>query len=54
MFYAGVTDVDVALTTAERLGGRRLLGPALNAKGGVIVGHFEDPAGNVVGVAAPA
>jgi predicted enzyme related to lactoylglutathione lyase len=54
MFYVGVTDVEAALAEAERLGGRRLLGPALNAGGGVVVGHFTDPTGNVVGVAAPA
>jgi predicted enzyme related to lactoylglutathione lyase len=53
MFYVGVTDVESALAEAERLGGRRLLGPAVNP-GGVVVGHFSDPAGNVVGVAAPA
>jgi predicted enzyme related to lactoylglutathione lyase len=54
MFYVGVEDVEEALAAAVRLGGRRLLGPVLNAAGGVVVGHLEDPAGNVLGVAAPA
>lgn len=54
MFYVGVDDVEDALAAAVRLGGRRLLGPALNEKGGVVVGHLEDPAGHVIGVAAAA
>jgi predicted enzyme related to lactoylglutathione lyase len=53
VFYVGVSDVELALAEAERLGGRRLLGPAVNAAGGVVVGHLADPAGNRVGVAAP-
>ncbi len=54
MFYVGVPDVEEALAEAVRLGGERILGPALNAQGGVIVGHVRDPAGNVIGLAAPA
>jgi len=54
LFYVGVPDVEQALAHAERLGGRRLLGPVLNAAGGVVVGHLADPAGNRIGVAAPA
>jgi predicted enzyme related to lactoylglutathione lyase len=34
---------------AEALGGKRILGPACNEAGGVVVGHFNDPAGNKVG-----
>jgi predicted enzyme related to lactoylglutathione lyase len=54
LFYVGVPDVERALAEAERLGGRRLLGPVVNTGGGVVVGHLADPAGNRVGVAAPA
>lgn len=54
MFYVGVGDVESALAEAVSLGGERLIGPVLNREGGVVVGHFRDPAGNVVGVAAPA
>ena len=54
LFYVGVPDVEQALAHAERLGGRRLLGPVLNAAGGVVVGHLADPAGNRIGVAAAA
>ncbi|WP_223694952.1 VOC family protein [Leifsonia poae] len=52
-FYVGVADVEAALADAERLGGLRVLGPAVNAAGGVVVGHFRDPAGNLIGVAGP-
>jgi predicted enzyme related to lactoylglutathione lyase len=52
MFYVGVDDVERALTDAERLGGRRVLGPATSPSG-LVVGHFEDPEGNLVGVAGP-
>lgn len=53
VFYVGVEDVEAALAAAERLGGTRVLGPASNEAGGVVVGHFTDPAGNLVGVAGP-
>lgn len=53
-FYVGVSDVERALQEAERLGGTRVLGPARNDAGGVVVGHFTDPAGNLIGVAGPA
>jgi predicted enzyme related to lactoylglutathione lyase len=45
--------VEAALRDAERLGGRRILGPVRNEGTGVVVGHFTDPAGNLVGVAGP-
>jgi predicted enzyme related to lactoylglutathione lyase len=54
IFYVGVADVPLALTEAERLGGTIVLGPQRNEGGGVVVGHFRDPAGNLVGVAGPA
>jgi len=53
LFYVGVEDVASALSAAERLGGSRVLGPAHNEEGQVTVGHFRDPAGNLVGVAGP-
>ncbi|MGI8687312.1 MAG: VOC family protein [Thermomicrobiales bacterium] len=53
IFYVGVPDVEAALTQAERLGGTRLMGPEKNPDGGVVVGHFRDPEGNVLGVAGP-
>jgi predicted enzyme related to lactoylglutathione lyase len=54
IFYVAVPDVETALQSAVRLGGKRVLGPARNEGGGVVVGHFTDPAGNLVGVAGPA
>jgi uncharacterized protein len=51
MFYVGVLDVEAALQKAERLGGTRTLGPA-QAPTGLVVGHFTDPEGNLIGVAA--
>lgn len=54
IFYVGVRDVEAALQEAERLGGTRVLGPARNEDGGVVVGHFTDPEGNLIGVAGSA
>ncbi len=54
IFYVGVPDVEAALQKAERLGGTRLMGPEKNLEGGVVVGHFKDPEGNLIGVAGPA
>ncbi len=53
VFYVGVPDVETALWHAERLGGTRLMGPATNVNGGVVVGQFRDPEGNLIGVAGP-
>jgi len=50
VFYVGVPDVEAALRKAESLGGTRRLGPA-RAPTGLVVGHFADPEGNVIGVA---
>jgi uncharacterized protein len=50
IFYVGVPDVEAALRKAERLGGTRRLGPA-RAPTGLVVGHFTDPDGNLIGVA---
>jgi hypothetical protein len=53
MFYVGVADVEAALQRAERLGGKRVMGPE-RAPTGLVVGHFTDPEGNLVGVAGAA
>lgn len=53
IFYVGVSDVEEALRKAESLGGTRVMGPARNDGGGVVVGHFSDPESNVIGVAGP-
>ena len=53
IFYVGVPDVEAALQQAEALGGKRELGPE-RAPTGLVVGHFTDPEGNLIGVAGPA
>jgi predicted enzyme related to lactoylglutathione lyase len=53
VFYVGVPDVEAALRKAESLGGRRLMGP-VKAPSGLVVGHFADPEGNLIGVAGGA
>lgn len=53
VFYVGVDDVAAALERAEELGGTVVLAPQRNEGGAVTVGHFRDPAGNLVGVAGP-
>lgn len=51
--YVGVPDVEASLQEAERLGGRREMGPA-KAPSGLVVGHFTDPEGNLIGLAGVA
>ncbi len=53
IFYIGVPDVEAALQKAESLGGKRLMGPAKNPNGKLVVGHFADPEGNLIGIAGP-
>jgi uncharacterized protein len=48
--YVGVPDVEAALTRAEELGGQRVLGP-VTSPSGLVVGHFRDPEGTLLGVA---
>jgi predicted enzyme related to lactoylglutathione lyase len=48
-FYVEVPDVEAALKQAEGLGGTRLLGPD-QVPGGPVIGLFNDPEGNTVGV----
>jgi predicted enzyme related to lactoylglutathione lyase len=52
-FYVGVPDVEAALKQAESLGGTRRMGPE-QAPTGLVVGHFTDPEGNLIGLAATA
>ena len=52
IFYVGVPDVEAALRSAERLGGARRMGPEQAPGGDLVVGHFTDPEGNVIGLAA--
>jgi uncharacterized protein len=53
IFYVGVPDVEAALQRAEHLGGTRRLGPE-QSPSGLVIGHFTDPEGNLIGVAGPA
>jgi uncharacterized protein len=53
LFYVGVPDVEAALEKAETLGGKRLMGPESGPGGGLVVGHFSDPEGNLIGLAGP-
>ena len=53
VLYVGVPDVAAALADAERLGGVRVMGPAQNPNGQLVVAHFTDPEGNLIGLAGP-
>lgn len=50
LFYVGVPNVEAALKKAERLGGKRLMGPE-GAPGTLVVGQFTDPEGHLIGLA---
>jgi uncharacterized protein len=54
LFYVAVPNVEAALREAERLGGTREMGPERAPGAGLVVGHFRDPEGNLVGVAGGA
>jgi predicted enzyme related to lactoylglutathione lyase len=49
-FYVEVPDVDAALTKAEGLGGKRVSGPDEVPGAGVVLGHFSDPEGHMIGL----
>jgi predicted enzyme related to lactoylglutathione lyase len=53
IFYVGVPDIEAALQKAESLGGTRKMGPEQTPTG-LVVGHFTDPEGNLIGLAATA
>lgn len=48
-FYVDVDDVEAALTKAEGLGGRRVMGPE-KVMDRLEVGLFTDPEGHLIGV----
>jgi predicted enzyme related to lactoylglutathione lyase len=52
-FYVGVPDVEAALRRAERLGGTRRMGPDRAPGRDLVVAHFTDPEGNLIGLAGP-
>jgi len=52
-FYVEVPDVEAALVKAEGLGGSRRFGPEKIMEG-VVLGHFADPEGHVIGLVASA
>jgi uncharacterized protein len=54
MFYVGVPNVEAALKKAESLGGTRRMGPEKNPGADLVVGHFTDPEGHLIGLAGPA
>jgi len=53
VFYVGVKDVKAALQRAESLGGKIVMGPVERPGGGLVVAHFMDPEGNLIGLAGP-
>jgi predicted enzyme related to lactoylglutathione lyase len=53
LFYVSVPDVGAALEQAERLGGKREMGPE-GTPGRLVVGRFTDPEGHLIGLAGPA
>lgn len=54
VFYVGVPNVEAALQKAETLGGKRQLGPERAPGRDLVVAHFTDPEGNLIGLAGPA
>jgi predicted enzyme related to lactoylglutathione lyase len=50
-FYVQVPDVEAALANAERLGGKRLMGPE-QITPDTLIGQFSDPEGHLIGVIA--
>lgn len=54
IFYVDVPDVEAALQKAESLGGTRRMGPNRVPGTDLVVGHFTDPEGHLIGVAGPA
>ena len=51
LFYVGVSDVEAVLARAESLGGKRVTGPQRAPGADLVVGHFTDPEGHLIGVA---
>jgi uncharacterized protein len=53
IFYVGVPNVEAALRKAESLGATRRLGPVQNPGAQLVVAHFLDPEGHLIGLAGP-
>jgi len=53
-FYVQVQEVQATLNQAERLGGRRMMGPDEVPGVGIVIGLLQDPEGHVIGVMSPA
>ena len=49
-FYVEVPDVEAALTKAESLGGKRMMGPDEVPGTGIVIAHLSDPEGHVIGL----
>ena len=54
IFYVGVPNVEAALQKAESLGATRQMGPEKNPGTNLVVAHFTDPEGHLIGLAGPA
>lgn len=54
IFYVGVPDVEAALQKAESLGGTRRMGPDQTPGRPLVIGHFTDPEGHLIGLASTA
>ena len=54
IFYVGVPNVEAALRKAESLGGTRRMGPDQAPGTDLVVGHFTDPEGRLIGLAGTA
>jgi predicted enzyme related to lactoylglutathione lyase len=52
LFYVQVPNVGEALSRAVELGGQRQMGPVV-APNSLVVAHFKDPEGNLIGLAGP-
>jgi hypothetical protein len=51
-FYVEVPSVEAHLAKIESLGGKKLMGP-MQVPNGPVIGMFNDPAGNMVGICEP-
>jgi predicted enzyme related to lactoylglutathione lyase len=52
-FYVQVQDAEAALSKAETLGGRRMMGPDEVPGVGIVIGLLQDPEGHVIGIMSP-
>jgi predicted enzyme related to lactoylglutathione lyase len=53
IFHVGVPNVEAALQKAESLGGRRRMCPEKDPGADLVVAHFTDPEGHLIGLAGP-